>query len=445
MRDLTKGRPVTVILSFALPVMIGYVLQLCYSMADTRIVSTLLGEDALSAVGATTALSGLVIGFMTGLTNGFAVIVARYFGAHEERNLRKSVAASLTAGFAISAVITVATLSCLTPILKLLNVPEKVFSLSYRYIFIIFAGVTMTMVYNICAAFLRALGDTVMPTVFLFISVLLNIAGDIFCIKVMELGVEGAAIATVVAQSVAGLASFIYMLKRYSVLRLSKEDLKLNSHMIMIVLGSGLSMGFMSCLVSLGTVSLQSGINGLGTVYIVAQTAARKLTEVYMMMFAVLGQTMAIYCSQNFGAGLKGRVREGIKQALFIGTIWCILVVLCVNLTGDLLIRLVCGDITRESVDAAVLYLRVDTALYLVPLAICILRNSLQGLGDHITPIVSSTIECVGKILIVSFLVPRLGYMGVIWAEPIVWCVMVIPLIVMILRNPNIKTKVPGA
>ena len=441
MRDLTKGNPRSVILSFALPVMIGYMLQLCYSMADTRIVSTFLGEDALSAVGATTALSGLIIGFLNGLTNGFAVIVARYFGAKEENNLKKSVAASLSAGLIISAGLTAVSLFGLTKILQLLNVPEEVFSVAYRYIFIIIAGMTMSMLYNICAAFLRALGDTLMPTVFLFVSVVLNIFGDIFCIKVLGMGVEGAAAATVVAQSIAFAACFCYMLKRYSILRIKKTDFNFSGRMMSLILKSGLSMGFMSCLVSIGTVSLQSGINGLGTVYIVAQTAARKLTEVYMMMFAVLGQTMAIYCSQNYGAGAFDRVRTGLKQALLIGAVWCTAVVICVYTTGPLLINLVCGDISKESVDAAVNYLKFDTALYIVPLVICVLRNALQGLGDHVTPIVSSSIECVGKILIVLFLVPGLGYTGVILAEPIVWCVMVVPLIVMIIKKLKLNVS----
>ncbi|MCR5743253.1 MAG: MATE family efflux transporter [Lachnospiraceae bacterium] len=439
MRDLTKGNPRSVIMAFAVPVMIGYMLQLCYSLADTRIVSSLIGEEALSAVGATTSLSGMIIGFLNGLTNGFAVIVARYFGAKDWKNLKRSVAASLTCGIIISIILTTACLLGLNTILHVLNVPEKVYDMAYRYIFIIFAGMTMSMLYNISAAFLRAIGDTITPMVFLFVSVVLNIGGDIFCIRVLDLGVRGAAIATVVAQTIACVASLTYMIKRYEILRVSREDFDFGSHMVKLILGGGLSMGFMNCLVNIGSVSLQSGINNLGQEYIVAQTAARKLTEVYMMMFSVLGQTMASYCSQNFGAGLKDRIREGLKQALIIGFIWCGLVVLCTYLTGDILIRLVCGDISKTSIDAAVLYLKVDTVLYWVTMIICILRNSLQGLGDHVTPIVSSSIECVGKILIVMFMVPRLEYMGVILAEPIVWCVMVIPLIIMILKNPSVR------
>ena len=189
MKDLTKGKPMQVILAFAIPIFISYILQLCYSLADTKIVSSCLGEDALSAVGATSSLSNMMIGFLNGLTNGFAVIVARYFGAKDEKNVHRTVAASFLLGIALSVLLTLVCLLGLNPILHLLNVQEEIYSLAYTYIYIIFAGMTMSMFYNLSSALLRALGDTVTPMIFLLVSVVFNIGGDLFCIRVLKLGV----------------------------------------------------------------------------------------------------------------------------------------------------------------------------------------------------------------------------------------------------------------
>ena len=228
---------------------------------------------------------------------------------------------------------------------------------------------------------------------------------------------------------------------RYPLLRLGKEGMKFSGHLAGQLLSTGLSMGFMSCLVNIGSVSLQSGINSLGKTYIVAQTAARKLSEIFMMMFSVLGQTMATYCSQNYGAGEYKRIRTGLKESMIIGVVWCSLVALSAYTIAPAMMRFVCSGISDTSLHAASLYLKIDTLLYVVTLVICVFRNALQGLGDPVTPVVSSSIECVGKILIVALLVPRLQYMGVILAEPIVWCLMVLPLVIRLLRHPAIAKR----
>jgi Na+-driven multidrug efflux pump len=439
MKDLTQGSPRRVILAFALPVLIGYVLQLCYSLADTRIVSSLLGQDALSAVGSTSSLSALIIGFLNGLTNGFAVIIARFFGSKDEKGLKRAVAASLTCGILMALALTGLILAGLPWILRALHTPTDIYPLAYRYISIIFMGMTISMLYNVSAGILRSIGDTTTPMLFLLLSVILNIFGDIFCIRVLHLGVAGAAIATVAAQLIATIASLVYMWERYRILRISPSDFHFSSGLIRELMSCGLSMGFMSCLVNLGSLALQSGINGLGKDIIVAHTAARKISELYMLMFSVLGSTMATYCSQNYGAGNHDRIRAGLAEALKIGILWCALVVLSCYTSAPLLIRLVTGDVSASIVETAALYLRIDTLLYWVTAVICILRNALQGVGDHVTPVISSTIECLGKVVIVWLLVPRLAYMGIILAEPIVWVLMVIPLIIQTLRHPAIR------
>ena len=440
MKDLTKGKPSTLILSFALPVFLGNLLQLTYSLADTRIVGSFLKEDALAAVGATSPLSGLIIGFLMGLANGFAIVTAQKFGAGNREEVRKSFALSLVMGSVISLILTVLGLLFLHPILRFLNVPDHLTGTARHYIFIIIAGMLATFLYDTCAASLRALGDTVTPLVILAVSVTLNIAGDLFFILVVKAGVQGAAVATVLSQTLAFLICWFYMIRRYEILRLKKEDFfGLERNMMKNMLSAGLSMGLVSSLVNLGTLALQTSINRLGRDIIVAHTAARKITEMFMIMFGVFGQTMAIFCGQNAGAGRMDRVRHGIGLAVLYTCIWSVIFSFTI---GKQLIYLVTGSHNETVIRNAANYLKFDTIFYFVTAVISVLRNAMQGLGETVIPLVSSALEMIGKVVIAVTLVPLLGYTGVIVAEPIVWVIMVIPLIVKILKMPELKKTV---
>lgn len=442
MKDLTKGKPSVLILTFALPIFLGNLLQLAYSLIDTRIVGSFLGEDALAAVGATTTLSNLIIGFLFGLANGFAIIAAQRFGAKDIRGLKKAFATSLVLGITIAVIITVVGIAFLGPILRFLNVPEELLSVAREYSFIIIAGLLVTLLYDVCAATLRALGDTVTPLIILAVSVLLNIAGDLFFILVLKTGVRGAAIATVLSQLLAFVICWSYMLKKYEILRLSRADFKeTDKALVRFMLSSGLSMGFMSSLVNIGSLTLQTAINKLGQDIIVAHTAARKISEIFMIMFSVFGQTMATYCGQNLGAGEILRIKKGIRYAVLYTCIWCTLVIVASYTIGEQLVYLVTGSRNETVLLNATAYLRFDTIFYYVTAVICVLRNAMQGLGERITPLVSSSLEMIGKIVIAATLVPRLGYAGVIVAEPLVWFIMVIPLLVQIFRMPVLRER----
>lgn len=442
MKDLTKGNITKLLFAFAIPVLIGCILQLTYSLVDTRIVGSALGESALAAVGATSSLSSLLIGFLQGLTNGFAVIAAQFFGAQDFKGLKRCVAASLSLGCAIAVFITAAALIFLHPLLMLLNTPADVIDLSGDYISIIFAGLIISMLYNVCSALLRAIGDSITPLIFLAVSVVLNIFLDLLCIFPLAMGVRGAAVATVISQLIAMLACFFYMIKRYEILRLHREDFNgISGELTKDLLSCGLSMGFMSSLVNLGTVALQTSINTLGTDIIVAHTAARKISELFMLIFSVFGTTMATFCGQNLGAGEIRRIREGIKKSVLYSWIWCLGVIVVTWLAAPDLIYLVTGSSNPVVIKNAVAYLRFDTLFYFVTALICVIRNAMQGIGDHITPLVSSSLELVGKVVFALIFVPLLGYRGVILAEPVSWFIMVVPLLIQICRTPILKEK----
>lgn len=440
MKDLTKGKPSVLILTFALPIFLANLLQLTYSIVDTRIVGTFLGENMLAAVGATTTLSNLIIGFLLGLSNGFAIVTAQKFGAKDIRAVKKSFATAIILGVSTALVLTVAGLVFLHPILKFLNIPDELFKESASYISVIIAGLLATFLYDICAAVLRAIGDTITPLIILAISVVLNVAGDIFFVVIVKAGVRGAAVATVLAQLIAFVVCAFYMVKKYDILRLSRTDFKgMESAMVKNMLGGGLSMGFMSSLVNIGSLTLQTAINKLGQDIIVAHTAARKISEIFMVMFTVFGQTMATYCGQNIGAGKVDRVKKGIRLSILYTCIWCTLVIIASYTIGGWLVYLVTGSSNDAVIVNATNYLKFDTIFYYVTAVICIVRNAMQGLGEHITPLISSSLEMIGKIIIAATLVPVMGYTGVIIAEPLVWFIMVIPLIVKIYRMPVLK------
>ena len=444
MKDLTKGRPSILILGFALPIFLANLLQLTYSIVDTRIVGSYLGESTLAAVGATTTLSNLMIQFLMGVSNGFAIITAQKFGAKDYDGVRKSFAMSLKLGCTIALAITIVCLVFLRQILVFLNVSDTLMETAMSYIFVIIAGLLATFLYDACAAALRALGDTLTPLIILLVSVCLNIVGDIFLVVVVKMGVRGAALATVLAQAIAFVICWIYMVKKYEVLRVKGEDFvgdksDADRQMLKNMLSAGMSMGFMSSLINIGSLTLQTAINKLGQDIIVAHTAARKISEIFMIMFTVFGQTMATYCGQNIGAGEVKRVKQGIRLAILYTCIWCTMVLIASYTIGPWLVYLVTGTHNEVVITNATNYLKFDTIFYFVTAVICIVRNAMQGLGEQITPLVSSSLEMIGKIVIAFTLVPMLGYTGVIVAEPIVWFIMVIPLLIKIFRMPVLK------
>lgn len=441
MKDLTQGKIGRLIINFAIPLAIGNIFQLFYSFADVYIVGNTLGNNALAAVGSTSTLNDLIVGFLIGLTNGFAVITAQSFGAKDEKKLRSAVAHTLMLGIFISLLLTVFSVLFLPQIFGALNIPSEHYENAYAYARIILLGMTASMIYNVCASILRAIGDTVTPLIFLIVSSVLNVALDYILIAKAGMNVEGAAYATIISQIISAVLCFVYMLKKYGILRLNAEDFYLSADMVKDLMGSGLSMGFMNSFVAFGTVALQSSINTFGTNIIVAHTAARKLTSFFMMPFAVFGMTMAAYCAQNYGAEKFGRIRRGVFLSVLYCWIWSAFLIVFIYGFAPPLLKFITSTDVPEIIETATLYLRINCILYCVTAVISVFRNALQGLGVHKTPIFSSAIELLGKVGVVLLLAPRIGYMGIILSEPIVWVLMVIPLIVRLLKHPAMKKR----
>ena len=430
MNDMTIGSPIKIITKFTIPILLGNLLQLAYNVIDMRLVGSFLGDRSLAAVGATAVMYTLFVGFFMGVANGFAVTTARYFGSKNMEKVHIAFVSSIVMGVVLSAGVSLLCLIFLSPIMQFLNVPENIFSESASYIRIIIAGLVITMIYNVLLASARAIGDSITPLLTLFVSVGLNIFGDILFLGVLHTGVWGAAAATIASQAITATVCCVYILNKYRFYRFRPADIRrMEQPMMVTMVKTGLSMAFMNSLISIGSFILQTAINDLGNSFIVAQSAARRITEILMSIFVAVGQTMATYCSQNLGADRWDRIHQGMKVGYWITCLWCIIVLVIVYTLAPTLIVLITSSSDAVMIHAADQYLRIDSILYVLVAIIFVQRHSMQGVGDTVTPLVSSGIEMIGKIILAYTLVPALGYFGVILVEPIVWIFMIIPLI----------------
>ena len=433
-KTLTEGTPWKQILLFSIPIFLGNVFQLLYSLVDTKIVGSTLGTEALAAVGSVSTLHTLMTGFLNGLTLGFSLITAMCFGAKNRKRLKKTFAAAILLGVLTTLALVLMLMIFLYPVLNLLHVPQAQFEMAYAYISVLIVGLFATLFYNLCANTLRAIGDALTPLIFLIVATVSNIGLDYLFILGFQMGVQGAAYATVLAQLLSVVLCLIRIFRKFPILHIQKEDFRFDRELMAEMYKSGLSMGLMSCLVGIGTILLQSAINTLGTTVIVAHTAARKVFELVSLPNSVLGSAMATYCGQNYGARRFDRIRQGIRASLIIAAVWAVVVFLICHTIEGKLIQFVASTTNPDVIYWGSTYLKVDMSFIVICGVIVILRNSMQGFGDRVIPVFSSCIELAGKIIFAFVFAPMFAYWGIIWAEPMVWIAMVIPLIVKVVH-----------
>lgn len=437
--DLLQGKIFRGLIIFTIPLFISSIFQQLYNAADIMIVGNYLGDKSLAAIGACTAVYDLLVGFAIGIGNGLSIVTARSYGSKDEDLVKKSVASSLVIGLGITIFIMVISRLFLFPLLQLLNTPENIIQESYSYIFTVTIFVGVTFIYNLCAGFLRATGNSLMPLIFLIISSVLNVGLDILFITQFNMGVKGAAVATVIAQGISGILCIAYIYFKCPVLIPSKRHFVFDKELYKELLGQGLSMGVMLLIVSAGTVILQTAINGLGYLIIAGHIAARKISSFCMMPVSILSLSLSTFVSQNKGANQVNRIRMAVRYANMISIAWGVIAFVSLLFLAPIFMKGLSGSTNQTVINNGAMYLIINSPFYAVLGVLLNLRNALQGIGEKLTPLFSSIIEFLGKIVFVYLLISRLGYFGVIICEPVIWCLMTIQLIYAFYKNPYIR------
>lgn len=420
-KDMTQGSPRKLIFGFAVPLLLGNLFQQFYSLVDTVIVGKFLGVNKLAAVGATGSINFLIIGFCMGICSGFAIPIAQKFGAKDESAMRCFVANSAWLGGMFAAVLTVLTVALCRQILTWMKTPADIIADSYVYIVIIFAGIPVTVLYNLTSAIIRSMGDSKTPVYFLTLSAVLNIGLDLFCILVLRMGVAGAAVATVVSQAIAGAACLVYMIQKYEILRMRPGEAKVQPGLLLRLAVMGVPMGLQYSVTAIGSVILQSAVNTLGSVAVASVTAAGKVSMIFCCPFDALGATMATYAGQNMGAGKPQRIRQGLKEANIMGSVYAVLAFAVLFFAGKYVALLFVDAEETVILDNVALMLTVNGAFY-IPLAfVNIVRFLIQGVGFSGLAIFSGACEMVARALAGFLLVPMFGFLAVCFANPLAW------------------------
>lgn len=422
-KDLTTGSPMKIFIMFSIPILLGNLFQQLYNMVDTIIVGQYLGEEALAAVGTTGCLMFLVLGFANGIAQGFGVMIAQAFGAGNHKQLRHFVALIVVLTILVSLILSLPTTMFSKNLLMLLNVPDNILAMAGSYIKVIFAGLILTMAYNVEAGILRGVGDSKTPLYFLLLASVLNIILDFVLIVFAKMGTAGAAYATVIGQGVSAVLCFIYMHVKFPLLRLSREDFYYDWDNSKKLLSLGIPMAINYSITAIGTMILQAAINVFGSSVVASYTAASKIINLTTQTMPSLGTTSATYCGQNLGAGKYGRIYKGMRCGFVLCAIVGVLGAVVSLIAEPWMISMFIPNPTAEAMGYAHIYL-VRACTCMIPLAwIFVYRSAMQGLNQALVPMLCGTVELVSRFLVIAIASKPFGYSGVCWTDPVCWLV----------------------
>lgn len=427
--DMTKGSPIKLIIQFMIPMCLGNIFQQFYNIADSIIAGQFLGVDALAAIGSTGSLIFLVTGWLNGLTSGFSVWVAQWFGAGKTDRMRHFIAMSIYICVAFVVVMTVGLLAANEPVLRLMNAPENLLDDISSYMAIIYAGLFVTCAYNALASVLRALGDSRSPLYFLIISAVINVVLDIAFIVIFHMGVEGCGYATVIAQGISALLCLVYIIKKFPVLRLQREDFRFSGNTVKKLLGLGIPMGLQFSITAIGTIIVQGAINVYGAVYMAGFSAAGKIQNIICTVFVAFGATIATYVGQNRGAGKMDRVKQGVRLTQMMILVCSVVLMAVIHFFGKYMIFLFIDPAETEVLHAAEIYFNIVSWAYPFLGSIFLYRNALQGMGYGFVPMMGGVFELVARAAIVFVAAANAGFAQVCMSDPAAWIAALIPLI----------------
>ena len=421
--DMTQGNPTKLVIKFIIPLLIGNIFQQLYSMIDTIIVGKYVGTQALAGVGSTGAINFFILGFAMGMTSGFSVPIAQSFGSNDYSRLRHFVAMSGYLTVIAGIIMTILSTIGLGPLLTITKTPEDIYHYAYSYMIIILGGLLTNMAYNMTASILRALGDSKTPLYFLIISSFLNIILDLVFILIFNMGVSGAALATIISQGISALLCIFYMYKKFDILKMEKQDVIYNKKSAKFLLNIGFPMAFQYSVIATGSILLQSAVNSLGTIVVASYTVCCRIEQLAIQPFTTLGIASTTYTGQNLGAGRLDRIKDGMKKMTIIGIILALICSVLIYVFNTPLINLFIseGDDKTLVIKYSREYLAWVCAFF-VPLMLLILyRSSIQGMGDTLFPMIASIVELAGRVLVAIGLVSFIGYLAICLACPAAW------------------------
>lgn len=421
-RDMTVGSPARNILNFALPLVLGYVLQHLYQVVDAAIVGRWVGVEGLAAVGASSSIMFLFLGFCNGACAGFSVPVAQAFGAKEYSLMRQYVANAIRIGIWISVLLTIPICVLCSPILRLVNVPDDIFHQAWIYLMLQFLGIPLAIAYNLLAGFIRSLGNSKEPFYFLLVSSATNIILDLIFVIVFKWGVFGAGFATLISQIVSVSLCYSFIIRQMKMLIPVGEERRYDSDHVTHLLNNGIPMGLQFSITGIGVIMLQSANNALGTMYVAAFTASMRVKYVFTTVFENIGVAMATYCGQNIGARRLDRVKSGLKAATGIMLVYFVITFAVIFPFSDEMMALFVDPSQRQIIDLASQYMRISNYFYPVLGMLTIFRYSIQGLGYSTLSLMSGVMEMLARCAVSIWMVPAMGFMGVCLGDPAAWC-----------------------
>ena len=419
--DMTVGSPMRAIFRFAVPLILGYILQQMYLIIDTVIVGRWIGVNALAAIGASTSIMFLIMGFCNGSCAGFAIPVAQAFGAKDFRKMRTYVSNSYRIAITFAVVITL--LSCLfcKKILHLVNTPLEVFDDAYIFLMLQFAAIPFTIGYNLLAGQIRALGNSKQPFYFLITASVVNILLDVLLILILGLGVEGAGIATLLSQAFSVCLCIRFIKKKMQILIPQGEECDFDNKKISILLNNGVPMGLQFSITGIGIIMLQSANNALGITCVAAFIAAMRIKYLFTCVFENIGVAMATYCGQNLGAKKMERISQGVRAAIKMMLIFFVFSFIVITPFADDMMTLFVDKGEAEVVTYAAKFMRIACYFYPCLGLLTIFRYSIQGLGYSNLSMMSGVMEMIARCGVSLWLVPAFMWTGVCYGDPVAW------------------------
>lgn len=420
--DMTKGSPVRLIIRFIIPIIIGNIFQQLYSMADTIIVGHFVGVKALGAVGATGSITFLILGFTQGLTTGFTVLTAQRFGEGDREGMKRSICSAYMLAVILTIVMIFVSVTQMDKLLHLMNTPKDIYDMTKSYIIIICGGLACNVLYNLLASIMRAVGNSVIPLVFLVIAAVLNVGLDILFIVAFDMGVEGAAYATIISQGISGISCLIYMIACVPTLRVEKRHWKIDWNCVKKQLLVGVPMALQYSITAIGTIMVQSALNLLGSTVVAAYSVACKVEQLVTQPYGAMGVTMATYGAQNRGVNDLERIRKGAKISTIMTTVYSVIIYGVLLLILPHMVRLFVSEGEVAAVYDYVKTYAVLCGAFFVPLGIIfVYRNLLQGCGFGFLPMIGGIIELVSRGGVAFIAAYMRSYVGICMGNVAAW------------------------